>query len=428
MDLAGVTNNLVNLGIREDQGAEISSRIRVINKFNLLCISYSIPYIILSISLKYYQSASVFFIGLLFYIVSLECNKRTYFTTAKFLILFATNFSVFSLSFFYGFGSGFHLYYFTSPLIVFSLFSFSELKKILFGFVIYLSSIAILIYFNQMGLLENTSLSKNILTLLYSVNVFLALSFCILLVAYFSEFNNRINIELSLSNDELEIKNSLLKAEITERKLSEIKLNTLLKDKEILLSETHHRVKNNLAVVSGMLDLQALMYDDPKIVHILDDSRGRIKTMCLIHESLYKYDSLSQIEFGRYLITLSEEIKKAHCDPSCKIEIALNVAEIYLNVTKAIPCGLLINEVITNCFKHAFKRRREGLILIELKKQDNTCCIIIRDNGSGTEDQLTSNPRSLGITLIDAFAKQLKAEYKFINDNGTTLKLTFDIS
>lgn len=139
---------------------------------------------------------------------------------------------------------------------------------------------------------------------LYFINVFLAMSFCVLLVTFFSSFNKKINQILAKNNLQLEEKRLLLETEIIERKATEIKLQTLLKDKEILLSETHHRVKNNLAVVSGMLDLQALLTDDETTKSILSDSRSRIKSMSLIHESLYKYDNVSQIEFGKYIHTL----------------------------------------------------------------------------------------------------------------------------
>lgn len=426
MNLATVTYDLVNLGIKQNQATEVSSRIRIINKFNLLCISYSIPYIILSLSLKCYQPASVFLIGLIVYLISLNCNKHAYFNTAKFLILFATNFSVFYLSFYYGFNSGFHLYYFTSPLIVFTLFSFEELNKIFFAFTIYLSSVAILIVLNHRGLLVNSAVSSNVQQLFYAINIFLALSFCILLVAYFSEFNSRVNLKLVNINDELKVKHELLEEEIIERRNTESKLHTLLNDKEILLSETHHRVKNNLAVVSGMLDLQALMYEDHQIRHILDDSRGRIKTMSLIHESLYKFDNLSHIEFGRYIRTLTEEIKKIHSENLCNVIINFNLEEIHLNVTEAIPCGLLVNEIVTNCFKHAFTGMSEGEISIELTQKNNNCSLIISDNGIGFDPDNINNSRSLGITLIEAFAKQLKGKYKFVNENGTKLILNFE--
>lgn len=418
---------LIHIGITGDQSIEVATRLRIINQFNLLCISYSIPYILFSMSQGFYKPALVFFAGLLLYVVSMFCTKNGHSNIAKFLILIATNYSVFYLSLFYGFGSGFHLYYFTSPWIVFSLFSFSEVYKIMTGIFLYLLSIAILVFLNHYDLVESHEMPFRIASVLYSVNVFLALSFCLLLVANFSNFNKKIHQILLKSNIELEEKQDLLEAEIVERKSTEIKLQTLLKDKEVLLSETHHRVKNNLAIVSGMLDLQVLMSDEEKIKSVLSDSRSRIKSMSLIHEALYKFDNVSQIEFGRYIRTLVEEIKQSYASGLLYVDIVYELDQVYLGLDKAIPCGLLVNEVLTNSFKHAFTGKSEGQIKIVIKQQENHCLLEISDNGKGIEAGSEASSQSIGLTLINAFVKQLKGKYEMINDHGTTLKLTFDV-
>ncbi len=426
MKLRATLFKLVNLGINKDQSIEVATRLKIINQFNLLCISYSIPYILFSLSQGFSKPAFVFFVGLLLYVVSLFFNKSGHYNVAKFLILIATNYSVFYLSLFYGFASGFHLYYFTSPWIVFSLFNFSETYKILTGIFLYLLSIAILVFVNHYDLLPAHEMPFKIASVLYSVNVFLALSFCLLLVANFSNFNKHINRILIKSNGELETKQELLENEIIERKNTETKLQTLLKEKEILLSETHHRVKNNLAVVSGMLDLQVLMTDEEKVATILNDSRNRIKSMSLIHEALYKFDNVSQIEFGRYIRTLVEEIKQTYVSGALSVNIIYDLDNVYLDLNKAIPCGLLVNEVLTNSFKHAFKGKTAGEIKIVVKQQGKNCLLEIGDNGNGIGSGQTS-PQSIGMTLINAFVRQLKGKLELLNDNGTTFKLIFDL-
>lgn len=426
MKVREIIYRLIHLGVNENQTIEVSSRLKITNKFNLLCIFYSIPYILFSISLKFNQPALVFFVGQLFYVASLFLNKQGNYLAAKFLILIATNFSVFYLSLFYGFDSGFHLYYFTSPLIVFSLFNFDELVKIIIGVLLYLVTVGFLLVLNHFGYFEQHQMPVKIAEALYSINVFLALSFCLLLVTHFSSFNKKINLILVRSNKELETKQGLLESEIIERKNTELKLQTLLKDKETLLSETHHRVKNNLAVVSGMLDLQALMSDEEHVRLVLNDSRNRIKSMSLIHESLYKFDNVSQIEFGRYIRTLSEEIKQTYTSNSLKVSFTYELEKVYLSVTKAIPCGLLVNEVLTNSFKHAFVGKQEGEIKILFKQNDNICSLEISDNGSGINLNKQNTSKSIGMTLIAAFVKQLKGQYEFVNKGGTLLKLTFE--
>lgn len=365
---------------------------------------------------------------MLFYFASLYCNKNGHYNVAKFLILIATNYSVFYLSLFYGFASGFHLYYFTSPWIVFSLFNFSEIYKIITGIALYLVSIIILVLLNHYRMAMEHEIPSQIFSVLYSVNVFLALSFCLLLVANFSNFNKKINQILVKANEELEHNQDRLEAEIVERRNTEQKLQTSLNDKEILLSETHHRVKNNLAVVSGMLDLQVLMSDEEKIKSVLSDSRNRIKSMSLIHEALYKFDNVSQIEFGRYIHTLVEEIRQTYISGLLHINMVYDLDQVYLALDKAIPCGLLVNEVLTNSFKHAFRGRTEGEIKIRLKLDGSSCLLEIKDNGNGVDpDQLPSS-QSIGMTLIGAFVKQLHGKYEMSSDHGACTKLIFDIT
>lgn len=247
-------------------------------------------------------------------------------------------------------------------------------------------------------------------------------------MVFFSEFNNKINQQLSLSNNELEVKHHLLLTEINERRETESKLHVLLKDKETLLSETHHRVKNNLAVVSGMLDLQAMMHDDERVKSILNDSRSRIKSMSLIHESLYKYENVSHIEFGKYINTLVKEIQKTYLSVPFTVKINMDVEDVFLNVIQAIPCGLLVNEVITNCYKHAFLNQQHGEINIKFYENEKDCVLIISDNGKGISSDVDLYSKSLGMTLIEAFVNQLNGKHEIINDNGTKLILTFEHS
>jgi two-component sensor histidine kinase len=396
--------------------------------FNLLCITYSLPFIIFSFWFKFYQSATVFLVGLIFYLISHRCIQQLHLGTAKVLILVATGLSVFYLSLLYGFASGFHLYYFTSPLIVFSIFDFTEKRKIFFGFLLHLSCIITLIWLNSGDLIMLSNVPYEINKVLYPINIVLALSFCLLLVAFFSEFNNKANEQLSISNKDLEVKHQLLLTEINERRETESKLHVLLKDKETLLSETHHRVKNNLAVVSGMLDLQAMMNEDERIKEILNDSRSRIKSMSLIHEALYKYENVSHIEFGKYIDTLLQEIQKTYQAAAFTVKISIEAEKIFLNVIQAIPCGLLVNEVITNCYKHAFLKQTHCEINIKFYEEGKNCVLMITDNGKGINRDVDLYSKSIGMTLIDAFVKQLKGNHQIINDNGTKLVLTFEHS
>ncbi len=418
-------NTLFLLGVNPSMPMQFSDRIKIINKFCLLCIFYTIPYIIFSIYLKFYSSALVFLSAQLLFILSLYFNKVQKFEISKTLVVISTNFSVFYLSLFYGFSSGFHLYYFTSPLIVLSLFSFDEVKNFIMATSVYMISILVLVLFYLMNIEALVTVDSKVIDLLYSINIFLAMSFSILIAVNFSNFNKKINISLKEKNFILIENENLLVNEIMERKNTSKKLEESLSEIEILLSETHHRVKNNLAVISGMLDLQALNSEDKKLKSVLTDSRNRIKSMSLIHESLYQYNNLSQIEFSRYLETLTDEIRKTYPSIECNVELNRKLDVIHLPVSKAIPCGLLINEVLSNAYKHAFAGRTEGLIDIVFQKDGDSIILIVKDNGVGFDKGVESKNLSLGTSLIDVFSRQLKGSYTFKVDNGTIFNIKF---
>lgn len=413
------------LGVNSLMPMHFSDRIKIINKFCLLCILYTIPYIIFSVYFKFYSSALVFFIAQLLFIASLYLNSKEKFAASKTVVVTATNFSVFYLSLFYGFSSGFHLYYFTSPLIVLSLFSFDEIRNFILATSVYMISILILVLFYLMNIEPMVIVDAKVVDFLYSTNIFLAMSFSILIAVNFSNFNKKINISLVEKNSILVENENLLITEISERKNTSKKLQESLSEIEILLSETHHRVKNNLAVVSGMLDLQMLSTEDEKLKSVLTDSRNRIKSMSLIHESLYQYNNLSQIEFSRYLYTLTDEIRKTYPSISNNVILERKFEIIHLSVSKAIPCGLLINEVLSNAYKHAFVGRKEGLIDIVFRKEGDSVLLIIKDNGVGFDKSEERKNSSLGTSLIDAFSKQLKGNYVFEVNNGTVFSIIF---
>lgn len=414
------------LGVNTYMPIQLADRIKISNKFCLLCITYTIPYILFSLYLKFYSSGLVFLTAQLLFIFSLYFNHLQKFQISKTLVVIATNFSVFYLSLFYGFSSGFHLYYFTSPLIVLSLFGLDESKNFIMAISIYLFSIFILVALYFSGVRPIVEVSSNIVELLYSVNTFLAMSFCILIALNFADFNKKINVTLIEKNSILIDNENLLRSEILERKNTGKKLQESLNEIETLLSETHHRVKNNLAVVSGMLDLQMLSTDDERIKTVLTDSRNRIKSMSLIHESLYQFNNLSQIEFSRYLVILTDEIKKTY--PSISNNIILNrkFDTIHLSLDKAIPCGLLVNEVLSNAYKHAFVGRKDGVIDLSLVTEDKFYVLTIRDNGVGFDNNSRIGVASLGTSLIKAFSKQLKGECFYKSDNGTIFIFKFN--
>jgi PAS domain S-box-containing protein len=217
--------------------------------------------------------------------------------------------------------------------------------------------------------------------------------------------------------------------DVTHRREQEEEIKKSLREKEILLAEIHHRVKNNLAVVSAMLQLQAAKEEDQDHTSHLLDSVGRIKTIANIHEQLYQSNNFSRIDIARNVEVLVEKISQTF-DPDTLIEVIYDLNPVNLNVNQAVPFSLIVNEVMTNSMKHAFDDKSNGKIELNLARTGEKVLMTIRDNGIGLPDLKTlQKGNTLGIQIISVLTQQLKAEFsyqKISNGNGTLFSIAFD--
>lgn len=203
-------------------------------------------------------------------------------------------------------------------------------------------------------------------------------------------------------------------------------IKTSLAEKEILLKEIHHRVKNNLMIIYSLLNLQAGYLEDEKSREIFKESQSRARSMALIHERLYLSTDLKLIDFGDYLQTLSAELLHTYATQKEIIELEMNVENIKMDINHAIPLGLISNELITNCFKHAFPNGRNGKVQIDLRKNGGLCEMIVRDNGVGFPEEIDfRNTNSLGLQMINSLTKQIDGSIDLDNNPGTEFKITF---
>lgn len=217
--------------------------------------------------------------------------------------------------------------------------------------------------------------------------------------------------------------------DISDRIKSEQKNIESLKEKEILLSEIHHRVKNNLAVITGLLELQSHNLESIEAKTALKDSQLRINSMALIHEKLYQSESLSNISFNRYIKELVDVIRSSHEMQDTDLSVELDIDNIKFPITKAIPCGLIINEVVTNSFKHAFDGIQKPSISIALKKNKDDITLSIADNGVGLPDKFENlKSNSLGIILIKTLSNQIESTLSVDGENGTKYSFRFNLS
>lgn len=213
---------------------------------------------------------------------------------------------------------------------------------------------------------------------------------------------------------------------ISELKDSQQQLKSSLKEKEILLSEVHHRVKNNLAIISGLLQMEGFNTTDEHSKNVLRNSQMRIQSMAQIHELLYQAESFSELPFREFIEEIIDLTKNLLDDVDTDISFNLEIEDISLNVNQAIPCGLIINEITTNAYKHAFEGLEEGEITISFKQKRDQIELRISDNGVGLgEDFSIDQKMSLGFTLIRTLTRQLNADLNIKSNNGTEFILKF---
>ncbi|MBZ0203113.1 MAG: PAS domain S-box protein [Ignavibacteria bacterium] len=215
--------------------------------------------------------------------------------------------------------------------------------------------------------------------------------------------------------------------DVTERKLYEQKISQSLKEKELLLKEIHHRVKNNLQVVSSLLKLQSGYVSDSHTLDILTDSQNRVKSMALVHQKLYQSKDYSKIDFSEYLKQLSVHLLNSFRTTSNSVELNVSSDNVFLSIDLAIPCGLIINELISNSLKYAFPVERKGIINVGVNSfNNNEYHITVQDNGIGFPKDINyRDTKSLGLQLVNTLVGQIDGTISMDNHVGTSFKIGF---
>lgn len=246
--------------------------------------------------------------------------------------------------------------------------------------------------------------------------------------------NNLLKSVMQERTSELIKLNKTLQEEINRREgvenariLGVEKIESSLKEKEVLLKEIHHRVKNNLQIISSLLNLQSGYIKDKDSIEIFKESQNRVRSMALIHEKLYQSKDMSQIDFSEYVSELVSNLFSSYSLNSALITLHQNINDILLEIDIAINLGLIINELVSNAFKHAFPEGRKGNLYISIKKDEHKYELIIEDDGIGFSSEIDfRKTESLGLQLIITLVEQIGGEIFLFSDNGTKFVIKFN--
>ena len=214
--------------------------------------------------------------------------------------------------------------------------------------------------------------------------------------------------------------------DITERKRAEEELKASLRDKEILLKEIHHRVKNNMQVISSLLNLQSRQLEDDQAREIFQDMRSRVASMAMVHEQLYQSSDLARVDFAKHVRSLAAYLLRSYGDASGSVSFEEDIADVDLMLDMAIPCGLIINELVSNALKHAFPDGRKGEIRVGLRFADDRVTLVVVDNGVGFPAEMDFRAaNTMGLRVVTTLVGQLDGTIEVDREGGTTFKITF---
>jgi PAS domain S-box-containing protein len=220
---------------------------------------------------------------------------------------------------------------------------------------------------------------------------------------------------------------TLILRDITERKREEAKIKSSLREKEVLLKEIHHRVKNNLQIISSLLNLQSAHIRDPRALEVFKEGQGRVRSMALIHEKLYQSDDLARVDFSEYISNLAAYLFRSYAVNAGGVRLSVEAEGVMLGVDAAIPCGLIINELVSNSLKHAFPGGKGGSIEITLRPDGpERLRLCVSDDGVGLPPGFdVHDTPSLGLQLVNTLARQLGGAVEVGGGAGAEFNITF---
>lgn len=406
--------NLINLGIETEMDFYQKREARIVNLFALitlfgLLIGFSTVFFISGD----YAKGSVIFTAASS-LLSLYFNFKKLHNYATYVFVFTINITIFILCQQYIASVGNYLYYFPVIFCVALIHnpSLPNKRTIIFFIVTLMSFVAS--WALEISVLKNQTITAEDNATLLVYNSVLSFIITIILVFMVVKLINRQNGEAI--------------ALLHKEQNAQVSISQSLKEKDVLLAEIQHRVKNNLAIITGLLNLQTEKAPCEESKQLMVESRNRVMSISMVHERLYKKDNLSKINLQIYLSELVKELVKSFPITKKELEILEELDKIEIEITKAVPIGLIVNEALTNSLKHAFHTQAEKpQIKIKMQLIYDRISICLCDNGIGFSNTTVRKDTALGLSLIESLADQIDAEVVFKNDDGACVSIVFPV-
>jgi two-component sensor histidine kinase len=406
---------LINIGVTDSLGFHDQRKARTLNIFNLIVIFFLVLGSTNAVFLKsdYPLLPELCFLALAF--GSLYLNYLHKYNWSVLVFTIYINMSLFFVNEYYPFDAGAYLFYFplTVTIVLLNNPSVKDIFTII-HFVISLVFFVVSLLFDFPQILNNT-IAPDVLLVLWYYDVI----FSIICTAVLAFMLNRL----------IYTQNSEILSHLDIEKAAQVKLNQSLKEKEILFAEVHHRVKNNMAIITGLLNLQASSTNNEEAKSLINESKNRVHSMSLVHTMLYSTTDLNKIKLDKYASSLCKELLKS-LDSTGRIKLIEQYNDVEVSINKAIPIGLILNEAVTNSIKHAFSTNHPNPeITVNVSPQGKTVYIVVSDNGKGFEEKVQSNQKekTLGISLIHSLTEQIDGQVEFLNEGGSQIKIKFTI-
>jgi two-component sensor histidine kinase len=407
-----IFGNLINIGVSSEMEFYEKREARMVNLFAWIAFIGSAAGITTMFFIQAHYPTFIAMFSLFTALTVLLLNYKGLHNAATFAFVITTNISVFVIVQQYVANVGNYLYYF--PLIFCVALVHNPTKSnTRTGFLFATIATSFLCaWLFDIDSLKNTTVSERDNEILLVYNSVLTFFITIILVFLVVKLINRQN------NEAL----GLLKKEQESQKI----ITQSLKEKETLLAEIQHRVKNNLAIITGLLNLQSEKAPCETSRLLMVESRNRVMSIAMVHERLYKKDNLSKINLKLYLSELVKEVIKSFPVTSQQIEIHEELEKVELEITKAVPIGLIVNEALTNSLKHAFVNSDHSpKVKIKMHAIYDRIHLSMSDNGSGFSSKQKRDETSLGLSLIESLCDQIDGEIAFRNEGGACVSLVF---